>query len=170
MRTLLRYCLLQIPGIALAALVLYALWSAGFVDRALALAVLAMWVLKDALLFPLYRRVLDKPRPPAGAQALVGERATARTEIGERGLVRIRGELWQACACDGETISPGTPVRVIAAHGLRLTVQRTQDDDDARDGCRNADTVPVANATGPREPEQSQGSGRSRPARPHPFR
>lgn len=125
MRTLIRYCLLQLPGTVLVGVILYVLWAADVIGTGLASALFGLVVLKDALLYPLYRPVLEKPLPPVGAQALVGERATARTDIAGQGLVHVRGELWQAHTGDGTLIPAGAPVTIVAARGLRLTVRRT---------------------------------------------
>jgi membrane-bound serine protease (ClpP class) len=128
MRTLVRYCLLQLPGTVLVAAILYVLWAAGVIGTGLASVLFGLAVLKDALLYPLYRPVLEKPLPPAGAQALVGQRATARTDIAGHGLVHVQGELWQAQTGDGTHIPAGASVRVVAAHGLRLTVECARHD------------------------------------------
>lgn len=134
MRTIVRYCLLQLPGTVLVAAILYVLWTAGMIGTGLASVLFGLSVLKDALLYPLYRPVLEKPLPPAGALALVGQRATARTDIAGHGLVNVRGELWQAHTGDGTRIAAGTPVRVVAAHGLRLTVECARRDENGDAG------------------------------------
>lgn len=122
MSPLLRYVLLQIPGILAVSVVLHVAWSNDIISATVAWAVLALWLLKDALFYPLVRRALEKPAPLPGAQALVGEMATARTEITERGMVRIRGELWQARTRDRTRIPAGSAVVVVSAQGLWLTV------------------------------------------------
>lgn len=122
MRVLLRYWLLQIPGILLVSVALLLLWRNEIVGTATASAALALWLLKDLALYPLYRFAL-RPPAPTGAQALVGQLATARTEIAERGIVRIGGELWQARTRDGTGVRAGARVEVVAAHGLWLTVE-----------------------------------------------
>jgi membrane-bound ClpP family serine protease len=122
MRPILLYILLQIPGILLVSALLQVAWSKEFIDTEVAWAALALWLLKDALLYPLIRPVLGQQTPATGAQALVGQVATARTDIGERGMVRVRGELWQARSGDGMRIPANTPVVVVSAQGLWLTV------------------------------------------------
>jgi membrane-bound serine protease (ClpP class) len=56
----------------------------------------------------------------AGMIGLVGQALTA-IEPGQRGQVRVQGEIWRATAL--ETIAAGAPVRVTGIDGLTLTVQ-----------------------------------------------
>jgi membrane-bound serine protease (ClpP class) len=58
-----------------------------------------------------------------GVEAMIGERATARSYLNPEGFVFIRGERWKAIAQDAP-ISEGTPVEVISVKGLTLTVKR----------------------------------------------
>lgn len=117
----LRYLLLQLPGWVLVALLLlalaartevpdWALWSAG-----------AFWLLKDLALFPLVWRAYAAtggwPFSP------VGHCGVALGELDPRGLVRVRGETWQALAASDTPIPSGAPVEVIGRDGLILLVQ-----------------------------------------------
>jgi membrane protein implicated in regulation of membrane protease activity len=119
-RVALRYLLLQLPGWVLVALLLvalaartqvpdWALWSAG-----------ALWLLKDLALFPLVWRAYAGtggwPFSP------VGHGGVAIGELAPRGLVRVRGETWQAFAADAP-IPAGSPVRVTGRDGLILRVE-----------------------------------------------
>jgi membrane-bound serine protease (ClpP class) len=62
-----------------------------------------------------------------GVEALIREIGTVKTAIGgtsgpsARGMVLVHGELWQATAADA--IAEGTPVRVLRAEGLILSVE-----------------------------------------------
>jgi membrane-bound serine protease (ClpP class) len=58
-----------------------------------------------------------------GVEAMIGERATARSYLNPEGFVFIRGERWKAVAEDAP-ISEGTPVEVTAVKGLTLSVRR----------------------------------------------
>ncbi|HET6616047.1 MAG TPA: nodulation protein NfeD, partial [Dehalococcoidia bacterium] len=58
-----------------------------------------------------------------GIEAMIGQRATARSYLNPDGFVFIRGERWKAIAQDAP-ISEGTPVEVISVKGLTLTVKR----------------------------------------------
>jgi membrane protein implicated in regulation of membrane protease activity len=122
MSVLLRYVLLQIPGILLVSVAVIVLWRNDLIGTSTAAAALALWVLKDMALYPLYRSAL-RPPPPTGIDALVGQVATAHTEIAESGLVGVRGELWQARAESGRRICSGARVEITAARGMRVTVK-----------------------------------------------
>jgi membrane protein implicated in regulation of membrane protease activity len=124
---LLRYALLQLPGIALAGLALYALHRWWRLAAWEAWLLLALWIAKDALLYLPLRRALSAGEGRLGAAALVGAEAVVEQELAPRGRVRVRGELWQAQAPDGDAIAAGTRVRVRAVRGLTLEVARNGD-------------------------------------------
>src|SRR5262245_35811932 len=66
-------------------------------------------------------------RPQTGIEGLIREIGTVTTPIDgsasatKRGMVQVRGELWQATAAD--TITQGTRVRVLRVDGLTLYVE-----------------------------------------------
>jgi membrane-bound serine protease (ClpP class) len=60
-----------------------------------------------------------------GVEAMIGQRATARSYLNPEGFVFIRGERWKAVAEDAP-ISEGTPVEVTSVKGLTLTVRRPE--------------------------------------------
>jgi membrane-bound serine protease (ClpP class) len=69
--------------------------------------------------FALTKAVQVRRRPVAvGLQELVGATGEVR-----RGLVFVRGELWQARPVDGEPLAEGERVRVESVDGLVLTVR-----------------------------------------------
>ena len=121
MQIALRYALMQVPGALLVAGLLYLLVRVGWIGPTVALLVLAVWVLKDAVLYPLYRPALEQG-VPTGAEALIGSQAVARTEIDPYGRVRVRGELWRARARDRQRVALGETVDVVGAEGLTLIV------------------------------------------------
>ena len=55
---------------------------------------------------------------------IVGQRAVVTQAIGPNrpGKVELRGANWEAAA--GETLEPGTPVRVVKKESISLTVER----------------------------------------------
>jgi len=121
MATLLKYCLLQIPGLVLFTLILYILVAWEWVSIQLAGILLLVWLIKDVLLYPVYRPALEGG-DSAGAQALVGLTGKVRTDLAPQGLVEVAGERWQARKAGDEPIPAGSRVRVIAARGMVLTV------------------------------------------------
>src|SRR5262245_64518084 len=95
MTPLLRYTLLQIPGLALVALVALALWRfAGMPGWGVALAV-GLWALKDAAFYPLVRSAYAGAEGSATAR-LVGQLGVARQMLAPRGYAALGGELWRA--------------------------------------------------------------------------
>lgn len=117
-----RYTLLQLPELALVLLALYLVVDVGWIGRDTALLCLFLWVLKDALLYPLYRHAL-REGPPVGTAALVGQSAVVITTLAPIGHVRVRGERWRARTQHGEELPSGAKVRIAAAEGLTLIVE-----------------------------------------------
>ena len=117
----LRYLAFQIPGWAVLALVLGAAMAWWELSRTLAAAIFALFVIKDAVLFP-FVRVAYEPRSGGGAEALVGQRARAEEELAPEGYVRVGAELWRAELVRGSA-ERGAALRVVAVRGLTLVVE-----------------------------------------------
>lgn len=58
-----------------------------------------------------------------GAEAMLGQRATTRTELKPEGMVFFEGAYWEATSLDGP-IGPNEPVLVAGREGLKLYVRR----------------------------------------------
>lgn len=104
-----------------AALVGGSLWVT--VLLALASAVGLLVLLRPALLSSLH----SGPELRTGHHGLIGQRATATTEISldRPGRIKVRGEDWQAIPYDeDDRIEPGTPVEVITIQGVTASVLR----------------------------------------------
>lgn len=126
MRPLARYLLLQIPGWAVVAALLFWLWPSTGLDPRLALAAFLVWIAKDFAIFPLLRVGYDSGK--TGVEQLVGARAVVSRAIDPVGQVLIRGERWRAeLARDEPPIPEGTTVEVRAAAGLTLRVARARE-------------------------------------------
>lgn len=122
-RIVLKYALLQVPGLVLfvLALALVRRWI-DFSD-ALLWGLAALWAAKDIALFPFVWRSYAPGRGGAGA-SLVGAEGVARERLDPKGYVRVRGELWQARLEEGEgPVEEGAAVRVRAVEGLTLIVE-----------------------------------------------
>jgi len=118
-RALLRYLRFHLPGLLLVAGALAAAVRAWGLSVGLAAAGVALWLLKDALLYPALRRAYEPdgsgppPRP-------VGELGVAVDE----GWIRVGPELWRGRPAAGAApIAPGARVRVVAVRGLTLEVE-----------------------------------------------
>jgi membrane-bound serine protease (ClpP class) len=64
----------------------------------------------------------QRRRPQTGAEALVGLRGEADTDIDPEGWVIVQGERWQARA--EEKVPRGERVEVVSMEGLRLRVRK----------------------------------------------
>ena len=119
-----RYVLFQIPGwvLAVIAVALLRQWFA--LSLGAAAALLAVWVVKDFLLFPFLRSAYEQD-PRTGTERLIGERGVTVERLDSAGYIRGHGELWQAEQLPpGEPIPEGARVTVHAARGFTLLVQR----------------------------------------------
>ncbi len=87
------------------------------------IAMTAVFAAFAGVLATFMMRSLRRPAPTP-IERLVGQTGVAKTEIGEDGTVFVAGELWSASAVDpAAPIPPERKVRIVAAQGLRLTVQ-----------------------------------------------
>lgn len=122
MSTVLKYTLMQVPGALFVGVLLLLFHRWGWLSPSMAAGVMFLWVLKDALLYPLYRRALEAG-PESGAEALAGLHGRAATTLNPRGLVIVRGERWQACSVDDCVIGRGTRVYIHSVRGMLFYVE-----------------------------------------------
>ena len=118
-----RYVLLEAPGWALAGTILgFFVWS-GDLSRHLAGLLLALWVGKDFLLYPMLRAAYEEGNP-SGTDGLVGALGTARERLDPEGYVRVGAELWRAVVPrDRAPVEAGAAVRVLEVRELTLHVE-----------------------------------------------
>lgn len=126
MSPLARYALFQLPEIAAAAALVWALWRWAGLPGWAALAIVGVWVAKDVALYPFLRGAYEPV--PAGAAALIGRRGVARRRLAPRGTVAFGVELWRAeIAAGAAPIDAEAAVRVVAVRGLTLIVAAEDD-------------------------------------------
>lgn len=119
-----RYALFQLPGWVVAAVVLLGLMEWIGLSLEAASGLFTVWVIKDIALYPLVRTAYESD-VKTGVERLVGEKGVAQKWLDPHGMVRVRGELWQAEAEPSERlIEPNSEIRVTAARGLTLIVSR----------------------------------------------
>lgn len=124
MKPLMFYALLQIPGWALALLVVLVLLRWGWIGTTTAGVVLGLWLAKDILLYPLYRPGLAVGSAASpGVEGMVGRVGQCRTEVNGHGMVLVQGERWLARSADGTRIAPGLRIRVVGHEGFILKVR-----------------------------------------------
>ena len=120
--TLNRYILYQIPGwlLAVAAAVLLHRWVG--LPAWAAAALVVVWTLKDAALYPFLRTAYQQDSRRV-VERLVGLVGVAVEPLAPRGYVRVRGELWLAepSTTDLEILR-GHEVTVDAVRGTTLLV------------------------------------------------
>ncbi len=123
-RVVVKYVLLQIPGLVLFSLLLFGAGTWLGLPSWLAWSLLGLWAAKDAALFPFVWRSYDPDRPSL-TYSVVGERGVVVESLSPSGHVRVMGERWKAEILPGEVFAgEGEAVRVVGKQGLTLQVRR----------------------------------------------
>jgi membrane-bound ClpP family serine protease len=81
---------------------------------------MVVWAVIAVAIYQVGSRALRR-KPAAGLEAMVGSRGKVVKPLNPEGMVRIKGELWQAKS-DGHQIEVGGEVVVIGREGSRLIV------------------------------------------------
>ncbi|MDB9822640.1 NfeD family protein [Deltaproteobacteria bacterium] len=122
-RLIIRYSLLQLPGIALLIVLLF------FVRRWLDIPLWLMWliplawVIKDIILFPFVWRAYDWDQKDGG-HSIIGMHGIVSDRLDPTGYIMVRGESWKAESMGKvKTIEKGQKVRVYGINGLTLNVK-----------------------------------------------
>jgi membrane protein implicated in regulation of membrane protease activity len=121
-----RYVLYQLPALLLVIAGAAALVRWFDVQPWIAVAVVLVWAIKDAVLYPLTWKAYDRDRRD-DAHTMVGKCGTARERLDPDGYVVVDGELWRARlerAC--RPVQKGCPVIVKRIEGLTLVVEYQQ--------------------------------------------
>lgn len=128
-RTLQKYLLLQIPGVAIVGFLLVGVHSAEWLSTTTAVVFFIGWCAKDALMYRFVRTAYG-PGPPHGTAALVGLRGVVVDDLAPAGSVRLGAERWSARPVDGvSSLSRGTHVRVVSVEGFVVTVVDDRNDE-----------------------------------------
>lgn len=120
MRTWILYAKLQLPDLVLVCVLLATLYRMDWLSGLGAWGLLGIWLLKDALIFPLVAPVLQR-EPLLGAERMIGERVLVVRDLDPEGQVKLRGELWRAHSISGP-IAAGASAHVVEVRGLTLRV------------------------------------------------
>jgi len=127
-RILVRYALLQLPALALLVVILVFVQRWADLPAWVAWGSVAIWVAKDAILYPFVWRAYDWDTPQ-GANSMVGARGIAKERLAPSGYVQVRGELWKAELMEGSPpLEKGERVRVEGARGLTLIVKHIDEE------------------------------------------
>ena len=109
-----RYALYQVPGLLVLVGVVAGLYHWAMLPGWGAVALVVVWMLKDAALYP-WLRTAYEPDSRRVIERLIGLAGVAVEPLAPRGYVRVRGELWQAEPAEPDsTIDAGRAVTVHA--------------------------------------------------------
>ncbi|MCP1674032.1 membrane protein implicated in regulation of membrane protease activity [Natronocella acetinitrilica] len=122
MTPLLRYSLLQVPGIVFLGALLWWVIGHGWMRLDTAAWIMGLWLIKDAVLYPLYKPALENS-PGHGTKAMEGRYGRVVMPLEPRGQIRVSGELWAAVERRRQPIPGGSKVLVVGADGLTLLVE-----------------------------------------------
>ena len=122
-RVVLRYALIQLPFTALLVVVLITVRRWVDLSTWIICAIVALWVVKEIVLFPFVWRSYD-PKLPAATGSIEGARGIALDDLHPSGYVEIGAELWKAEVVESALpIKRGEHVRVWGVRGLTLLVK-----------------------------------------------
>ena len=122
-RLVLRYTLLQIPGLALLVLILIVIQQWVELPAWFTWGLVIIWIVKDVALFPLVWRAYDWDHA-GDSNSMIGLQGVVQKRLSPSGSVRVRGELWQARVMgDGPSIYEGEVIQVREIRGLTLFVE-----------------------------------------------
>ena len=122
-KVLVRYSLLQLPGIALLIGLLFFLKRWVDIPLWLMWFIPAVWIVKDIILFPFVWRAYDWDHKESG-KAMIGMRGIVSDRLNPTGYILIRGELWKAEAMESDIpVEKGQEVSVYDIMGLVLQVE-----------------------------------------------
>jgi membrane protein implicated in regulation of membrane protease activity len=128
-RTIAKYVLFQLPELAVVCVLTIGARSWVGLPGWAAAGIIAVWLIKDAVMFP-FVRIAYQASSSGGAAALVGARGTAQDALRPSGYVRISSELWRAELLSGaRAVEPGDRIRVHAIRGLTLLVTPDESED-----------------------------------------
>ena len=103
-------------------------WLMQFRILAIGIGVIAS-VLLIVILAGVYR--LKKAKVIHGDDEFAGDRAVVAEEANPKGLILVRGELWEGKSLTGDRISEGTPVRIIKREGLVCMIEPVSEEKEA---------------------------------------
>jgi membrane protein implicated in regulation of membrane protease activity len=120
-QTALRYVVFQIPSWGLLILILIGIGRWVDLPTWVTGTIVALWLAKDAVLFPFVWRSYDRKR--SSVHSLVGTEGEVEERLAPSGYVRVHGELWHAQIMEKDPpIEKGKIIRIKGMRGLTLLV------------------------------------------------
>jgi membrane-bound ClpP family serine protease len=92
------------------------------------IAIMAVWAVNSIIFYRIGSRALRR-RPVSGLGSVVGETGRVVNPLTPDGVIKIKGELWEAKS-DGGNIGAGEDVMVVEQDGLKVTVIRADSSKD----------------------------------------
>ncbi|MBA3887822.1 MAG: NfeD family protein [Acidobacteria bacterium] len=121
------YVLAHLPGWTAAVIIAWVVVDFGGLPFWVGALLVATLAAKDVVSYRTMRRYYT---PEPAEKRLVDYPAVAVTPLSPRGLVRVRGELWQARISSVEVVPQGALVRVRDVEGLLLIVESATESPD----------------------------------------
>ena len=123
-RVFARYLAFEAPSWVLLLVVLIVLVRVWDLSTGLAAFVLALWVVKDLVLFPVLRIAYEPAGGSGGAENLIGALGIVSADLDPEGWIRIGAERWRArVSREHAPVPAGAAVRVTKVEGLLLRVE-----------------------------------------------
>ena len=117
---MLRYSLLQLPGLAILILMFILLQRWVNLPAWTVWTFISLWVIKDVILYFFVWRAYDT----GDSNPMIGSKGIAVDRLSPSGYVRIKRELWHAKVIESDSaIEKGETVTVRELDGLTLIVQ-----------------------------------------------
>ncbi len=109
---------------ALAVIVLWGLPQLGIeIPRASLIALMVVWGVIAVITYRIGSRALRR-KLIVGLPTMVGGKGKVLSPLAPQGVIKIKGELWEATAAGGR-IDPGEEVTVVEQDGLKLVVRKS---------------------------------------------
>ncbi len=123
-RTLLKYCLIQLPEIAVVVLIILLVRQWIDIPLWLGCSLVIFWVAKDVVLYPFVWRSYEWGTKK-DTNPMNGLSGIAKDRLDPSGFIFVRGELWKARVIEGDVvIEKGEAVLVKGRRGLTLLVEK----------------------------------------------
>ena len=114
--------------VALVAIVLWGLPQLGiYIPLPGLIAMMVAWGVASVMIFRTGTRALKK-KPVLGLPEMIDSKAKAVSLLDPNGMVKIKGELWEAVSISGR-IDTGEEVTVVGQDALKLIVRKKSPDD-----------------------------------------
>jgi membrane protein implicated in regulation of membrane protease activity len=115
--------LFQIPDLILLSLGLAAAVRWWGLPVYAACGLVAMWVVKDVIMYPIVR-VAYESGSSSGVDGILGSLAVVSQQLAPSGYARLGSELWKAELASGSgPVLVGSAIRVVEVRGLTLIVE-----------------------------------------------